>query len=99
MLGRLRLSVDNAIKAYGDFASKVFSDKQLLPWQVGMFKAGNLETAIREIIQESIGDPDARMFDPRPSSEVCKTYVHVTPSSCCIADRSPVLSARSPPIT
>jgi hypothetical protein len=95
MLGRLRLSVDKAIKAYGYFASKVFSDKKLL-WQDGMFKASNLEKAIRAIIQESIGDPDGRMFDPRPSSEVCKTYVHVALSSCYIADRGPVLSARCP---
>jgi hypothetical protein len=98
MLGRLRLSVDKAIKAYGDFAAKVFSDKELL-WQDGMFKATDLEKAIRAIIQESIDDPDARMFDPRQSSEVCKTYVHVAPSSCYVADRSPVLSARCPQIT
>jgi hypothetical protein len=78
MLGRLRLSVDKAIKAYGDFASKVFSDKKQF-WKDGMFKASNLEKAIQAIIRESIGDPDAPMFDPRPSSEVCKTYVHVAP--------------------
>jgi hypothetical protein len=76
MLGRLRLSIDKAIEAYGDFASKVFSDKKL-PWQDGMFKASNLEKAIRAIIQDSIEDPDAGMFDPRPSSEVCKTHVHL----------------------
>jgi hypothetical protein len=95
MLGRLRLSVDKAIKAYGDFASKVFSDKKLL-WQDGMFKASNLEKAIRAIIQESIGDPDAHMIDPSPSSEGCKTYVHMAPSSHYIADSSPVLFARCP---
>jgi hypothetical protein len=94
MLGRLRLSVNKAIEAYGNFAEKVFSDKKLF-WKDGMFKASNLEKAIQVIIQESLGDPDARMFDPRPSSEVCKTYVHVTPP-CYIADGSPVLSARCP---
>jgi hypothetical protein len=98
MLGRLRLSVDKAMQAYGDIASKVFSDKKLR-WKDGMFKASNLEKAIRTIIQESIDDPDARMFDPRPSSELCKTYVHVAPSYCYIADHSPVLSARCPRIT
>jgi hypothetical protein len=97
MLGRLRLPVDKAIKAYGDIASKVFSDKKLR-WQDGMFKARKLEKAIREIIRESIGDPDARMFDPRPSSELCKTYVHVAPS-CYMADYSPVSSVRFPRIT
>jgi hypothetical protein len=86
MLGRLRLSVDKAIDAYGNFASKVFSDKKQF-WKDGMFKASNLEKAIQAIIQESLGDPDACMFDPRPSSEVCKTYVHVAPS-CFIADRT-----------
>jgi hypothetical protein len=98
MLGRLRLSVDKAIEAYGDFASKVFSDKKLR-WQDGMFKANNLEKAIRAIVQESNDDPDARMFDPRPSSQVCKTYIPVAPSYCYIADRTPVLSARCPRIT
>jgi hypothetical protein len=80
MLGRLRLSVDKAIKAYGAFASKVFSDKKQF-WKDGMFKASNLEEAIRAIIQESLIDPNARMFDPRPSREVCKTYAHVATSS------------------
>jgi hypothetical protein len=98
MLGRLRLPVDKAIEAYSNFASKVFSDKKQF-WKDGMFKASNLEKAIQEIIQESIGDPNARMFDPRPSSEVCKTYVHVVASSCYIAHRSPVSFARCPQIT
>jgi hypothetical protein len=98
MLGRLRLPVDKAIEAYGDFASKVFSDKKLR-WQDGMFKASNLKKAIRAIIQDSIDDPEARMFDPRPSSQVCKTYIHVAPSYCYIADRSPVSSARCSRIT
>jgi hypothetical protein len=97
MLGRLCLSVDKAIEAYGNFAEKVFSDKKLF-WKDGMFKASNLEKAIQAIIQESLGDPNARMFDPRPSSEVCKTYVHVAPS-CYIADRTPASSARCPQIT
>jgi hypothetical protein len=97
MLGRLRLSVDKAIEAYGNFAEKVFSDKKQF-WKDGMFKASNLEKAIQAIIQESLGDPDACMFDPRPSSEACKTCVHVTPS-CYIADGGPVLSARCPQIT
>jgi hypothetical protein len=79
MLGRLRMSVDQAIEAYGTFASQVFSERKP-PWKDGMFKARNLEKAIKAIIQESTGDPDARMFDPRPSSEVCKTYVHLAAS-------------------
>jgi hypothetical protein len=79
MLGRLRLSVDKAIEAYGTFASQVFSDKKQF-WKDGMFKASNLEQAIKAIIEESTGDPNARMFDTRPSSEVCKTCVYVAPS-------------------
>jgi hypothetical protein len=82
MLGRLRMSVDKAIEAYGTFASQVFSERERQPfWKDGMFKASDLEKAIQAIIQESTGDPNARMFDPRPSSEVCKTYVHGAASS------------------
>jgi hypothetical protein len=101
MLGRLRLSVDEAIEAYGTFASQVFSDKKQF-WKDGMFKASNLEQAIKAIIQVSTGDPNARMFDPGPSSEVCKTYVHVAVSSSLgtfIADLGLVSSARCPQIT
>jgi hypothetical protein len=74
MLGRLRLSVDKAIEAYGRFASEVFSDKKQF-WKDGMFKASKLEDAFKSIIQESIGDPNARMLDLRTSNDVCKTYV------------------------
>jgi hypothetical protein len=80
MLGRLRLPVDKAIEAYGYFAEKVFSDKKLF-WKDGMFKASNLEKEIRAIIKKSLKDPNARMLDPRPSSEVCKTYAGVATSS------------------
>lgn len=74
MLGRLRLPVDEAIRAYGRFASEVFSDKKNL-WEDGSFRASKLEESFKAIIQESGNNPDARMFDPRPSNEVCKTYV------------------------
>jgi hypothetical protein len=79
MLGRLRLSVDKAIEAYGRFASHVFSDKKQF-WKDGMFKALKLEDAVKAIIQESIGDPNTRMLDMR-SNDVCKTYVQVAVSS------------------
>jgi hypothetical protein len=76
MLGRLRLPVDKAIEAYGRFASQVFSDKKPF-WKDGMFKPSKLEKAFQTIVQESIGDPNARMLDIRTSNGICKTYVQV----------------------
>jgi hypothetical protein len=75
MLGRLRLTVDQAIAKYGDFGKRVFSDKK---WKVqdGTFKATNLENVIKQIVKDCGGHDSATepMLDPRPENEVCKTY-------------------------
>jgi hypothetical protein len=73
MLGRLQMSVSEAIGHYGTLAQRVFSDTNLFSWD-GKFKPNLLEEVIKEIVQAKTGDPDALMMDPRPESEVCRTY-------------------------
>jgi hypothetical protein len=71
MLGRLRMSVGEAIEDYGTLAQRVFSDPRLIGGD-GKFKARNLEDAIKEIVEKKAGRADEPMIDPRP--DACKTY-------------------------
>ena len=73
MLGRLQMSVPEAIQHYGTLAQRVFSNAKLVGGD-GKFKASKLEEVIKEIVQAKTGDPDALMMDPRPEGEVCRTY-------------------------
>ncbi|TVY90325.1 Kinesin light chain, partial [Lachnellula willkommii] len=81
LLGRLRLSVPAAIDKYRTLAKDVFSDKKFR-LQDGMFKASNLERAIKEIVESTLGTGRAneRMFE-EGSGEVksCKTFVCAMP--------------------
>ncbi|KAG8768965.1 hypothetical protein FRC12_005242 [Ceratobasidium sp. 428] len=51
MLGRLRMSVEQAILGYNRLAKGIFSDTKWW-WQEGKYKATNLERAIMEIVGE-----------------------------------------------
>jgi hypothetical protein len=73
MLGRLRLSVDDAIGHYSQFAKHVFSKKK---WkgQNRTFKATKLEEAFKRIVTSSgKRRADELMMDPLPQHEICKT--------------------------
>jgi hypothetical protein len=74
MLGRLRLTVDEAIEQYGEFARHVFSEKKR-KGKDGTFKASKLEQAIKKIVESYgvDGSANERMMDPRPADTVCKT--------------------------
>ncbi|KAG5633852.1 hypothetical protein H0H81_004807 [Sphagnurus paluster] len=80
MLGRLGMSVDEAVKAYIDFAGAVFSKKKWF-FKDGTFKASVLERAIKEIVgRHCDGDPEARMKVDRPSTK-CKAFVCAMPGA------------------
>lgn len=82
MLGRLRMSVDDALLKYAELSRDVFSEKQWLG--DGRFKATNLERAIKKVIAEqaaSSKDAEARMKDDGSCGGVCKTYAP-TNTSC-----------------
>jgi hypothetical protein len=72
MLGRLQMSVPEAIERYGMLALNVFSNHKISGH--GRSKASKLEQAIKEIVQAKTGDPEALMMDPRQEDEVCRTY-------------------------
>ncbi|KAL5635601.1 hypothetical protein ACGC1H_004414 [Rhizoctonia solani] len=80
MLGRLRMSVSDAIEAYVKLSDRIFSQYKHR-WQEGKFKASLLEGAIKEIVSEqsSSDGEDTRMFDPllqgNSQSKGCRTFV------------------------
>lgn len=70
MLGRLRMSVDDAICAYTALAKKVFSKVKIRG--DGKYKATNLEAAVRKIVEKYTHDPEATMLDLRPEDTICR---------------------------
>ncbi|KAJ7347951.1 FabD/lysophospholipase-like protein, partial [Mycena albidolilacea] len=74
MLGRLRMSVEDAIKVYGELSKDVFSDVKP-PGSDGRFKASKLEKAIKQIVRAKSAsqNPDERLEDTR--NNACKTFV------------------------
>jgi hypothetical protein len=70
LLGRLRLSVPEAIDKYRILSAQVFSEKKGFG-KDGTFKASNLEKAIKGVVQGKLGPghADERMF----INEGCKT--------------------------
>jgi hypothetical protein len=77
MLGRLRMSIDDAIKYYDFLTRKVFSDGKKVIGS-SKFKATALEDAIKEMVKATTGDADSPMLDALSDRDVCKTYVMVT---------------------
>jgi hypothetical protein len=82
MLGRLRMSVDEATQVYAALSDKVFSKKNMKRMKPEVFKASTLEEAFKTIIvdqvrrdhsqvEESAGTLE-RMMDPRAESGSCK---------------------------
>ncbi|CUA74931.1 Calcium-independent phospholipase A2-gamma [Rhizoctonia solani] len=79
MLGRLRMSISEAIEAYVELSDQIFSEHKHR-WQDGRFKASLLEKAIKKIVSDhSSSDGEARMFDPllqnNPQPKGCRAFV------------------------
>ncbi|KAJ7887689.1 FabD/lysophospholipase-like protein, partial [Mycena leptocephala] len=74
MLGRLRMSVKDAVKAYGELSKEVFSDVKS-QGSNGRFKASKLEKSIKGIVgaHSASHDPEEGMEDTRENP--CKTFV------------------------
>lgn len=75
MLGRLRMSVDDAIQAYAKLSKKVFSQTKNGLAPDGRYKASNLEDAVKTIIKEHGDDTKVEIVDSRSGDGVCSTYV------------------------
>ncbi|KAI9869902.1 MAG: hypothetical protein M1830_004948, partial [Pleopsidium flavum] len=76
LLGRLRLSVREAIDKYRVLSKEVFSDKKS-PGKDGTFKASKLEKAIKDVMEAKLGAGRAeeKMFVSEGDSQACKTFV------------------------
>ena len=53
MLGRLRMSVDEATIAYASLAGKIFSKDNRKKWKNEVFKASTLEEAFKKVVTEA----------------------------------------------
>lgn len=73
MLGRLRMSMDDAIQAYAKLSKKVFSQTKNGLAPDGRYKASNLEDAVKTILQEYGADTKTGIVDSRSGDGVCPT--------------------------
>ncbi|KAJ7812545.1 FabD/lysophospholipase-like protein [Mycena olivaceomarginata] len=74
MLGRLRMSVEDSKKAYGQLTQEVFSDVKF-QGSAGKFKASKLEKAIKQIAETYLEsrNPEERLEDIRDNA--CKMFI------------------------
>ena len=73
MLGRLRMSVDQAIEEYRVLSKEVFGEKKPF-YSDGQLKATNLERAIQSVVQryEGQADPNAKLMQHDTENGGCK---------------------------
>ena|ERR1700761_7103193 len=77
MLGRLRMSVVDAIECYNELTKTVFTAIQI--GKDGKFKAEVLEDVIKKIVEIQTGTDEERMLDVR--EDACKTCAIILYSS------------------
>ncbi|KAG9114449.1 hypothetical protein FRC07_007645, partial [Ceratobasidium sp. 392] len=75
LLGRLRMSIEEARSCYSKLASDVFSDKKLISLGGPVFKASKLDQILRNIIEQQTGDPHERMIVSGINNQSCKVFV------------------------
>lgn len=70
MLGRFRMTTDEALQEYTKLAGLVFSQTKTFGSN-GRFKASNLEKAIKSIVETrgSSKDPDERIIPPEQAGQ------------------------------
>jgi hypothetical protein len=73
MLGRLKMSISQAITSYNRLMSDVFSDGKLVIVGNGeAFKSATLERGLNAITQGATGVEDERMLEQVQDSASCK---------------------------
>ena len=79
MLGRLRMTTEEALSAYNSVASAIFSEKNRKPiYKDGAFKASTLETKIKDLVKEkNLGD---YMLDESTDMRRAKAFVCAMPA-------------------
>ena len=81
MLGRLGMSVENAIACYGTLSGRVFSNVKHT-WGDGRFRASELEKLVKAIVKEHTGQENARMIGTLLHDKGCKTWAIYCQPSC-----------------
>ncbi|THY67593.1 hypothetical protein D6C94_10581 [Aureobasidium pullulans] len=101
MLGRLEMSVDECIEKYKDFMKKVFAvswrNKVRTLTDGAKYDETVLESCIKEVVKEKLGDEDAKLLDDR--EEACKILLVLTDvgtSSFVTAIRMDAVNNRAP---
>ena len=75
-LGRLRMTVDEAIAAYQDVAKASFQPPALVSRALQRISPSRkLEQCVGNIVQRYLGDRDAPLSDPPSGSRTCRTAV------------------------
>ncbi|KAJ7443906.1 hypothetical protein B0H11DRAFT_452455 [Mycena galericulata] len=76
MLGRLRMSIDDAILAYDHVCAKFFANANR-DGAESQFDAESFETVLKELTESSLpsGNPNEQMMDPQTQSGACRTFV------------------------
>lgn len=72
MLGRLGMSLDEAIRAYSALVEEVFSHPKYTFWN-GKFRSTLFEQTIKDIVAKQTHSEDTKMLDDGPQSSGCKT--------------------------
>jgi hypothetical protein len=72
MLGRLKMSISEAVTSYNRLMSEVSSDRKALTMGGSeAFKATTLERGLKEIVRGATGDEGERMMERLPESIKC----------------------------
>jgi hypothetical protein len=77
MLGRLKMTIDDCIKAYLSLSGKIFADHNNFVARAFRFltegvqyDAHVLEAAIKSVVKEHLGSEDATFYDEKSSCKV-----------------------------
>lgn len=81
MLGRLKMSVEQAIDEYRDLAKGVFSSRKS-GIKEGIYYATKLEKAIQDVVERygtpkldtGNADPNLKLLEPESNGRTCKVY-------------------------
>ncbi|QRW22931.1 tRNA uridine 5-carboxymethylaminomethyl modification enzyme GidA [Rhizoctonia solani] len=82
MLGRLHMSIDDAIKSYLHLMRTVFSERKFtMKRDTGAFKSTVLERELKELVNRMAGDPNATLMgSARGEGLQCKVIVYAMSS-------------------
>ncbi|KAJ7187296.1 FabD lysophospholipase-like protein [Mycena filopes] len=76
LVGRLRMSVDDAIACYVEFSKKVFGKtKSTLALGEGKYSATIFEEVVKTLVRQRTGDTETPLLDNRALGGVCKIFV------------------------